>query len=148
MNKYLKHFNYVIRHKWFVFIECYKQKIIWLGIIHDWSKFLPSEFIPYAKYGKGYYKSYNTKDSNFHFAWFLHRRRNKHHWQYWTILTEDGELKNFEMPEKYRKEMFADWQAMNNIPNTCNAKILYHKIRNKIQLASLTRDWIDEQTTI
>ena len=74
MNKYFKYFHYIIRHKWFVFLECYKEGIIWRGITHDLSKFLPSEFFPYANhfYGEknsdikkgrdesGYYKPTDT----------------------------------------------------------------------------------------
>lgn len=93
--KYFRYLNYVIRHKWFVFLECCKLGIPYLGIIHDWSKVLPSEFIPYARYfygekgdnikksrdKTGYYKPYDTGNSLFDFAWLLHQKRNKHHWQ-------------------------------------------------------------------
>lgn len=50
MRKYLKYFNYVFRHKWFVFVECFKFGLLWQGLIHDWSKFLPDEFIAYANF--------------------------------------------------------------------------------------------------
>ena len=50
---YWKYFKYVIRHKLFVFIECYKLGKIWRGITHDLSKFLPDEFIPYSRYFYG-----------------------------------------------------------------------------------------------
>ena len=53
MNKYLKYFKTICIHKWYVFIECYKQGIIWQGIIHDMSKFSSSEFIASAKYFNG-----------------------------------------------------------------------------------------------
>ena len=44
---------YIIRHKWYVFIECCKLGIIWRGIWHDWHKFLPGEFFPYAIHFNG-----------------------------------------------------------------------------------------------
>lgn len=53
MKMYLKYLKSLLLHKWFVFLECRKLGIWWLGIIHDWSKFLPSEFIPYARYFYG-----------------------------------------------------------------------------------------------
>ena len=34
---------------WYVFVECAKRGILWRGLIHDWSKILPSEFVPYYK---------------------------------------------------------------------------------------------------
>jgi hypothetical protein len=93
--KYLKYLWYVIKHKWFVFIECAKCGIIWRGIVHDLSKFRPSEFFAYANhfYGSkepvrdktGYYKPTDTGDSAFDYAWFLHQKRNPHHWQYWIM---------------------------------------------------------------
>ena len=45
MNKYLKYLSYVLRHKWFVMLACFKVKLFWQGITHDLSKFLPDEFI-------------------------------------------------------------------------------------------------------
>lgn len=53
MKKYFKFLQSLLKHKWFVFLECCKLGIPWLGIIHDWTKFLPSEFIPYAKWFYG-----------------------------------------------------------------------------------------------
>ena len=56
MKKYTKYLNYVLRHKWYVMIECFKRGQYWRGIMHDMSKFRPSEFIPYAIY---FYEDYN-----------------------------------------------------------------------------------------
>lgn len=55
MIKYLKYLRYLLRHKWYVGIECFKRGLYWRGIIHDMSKFRPAEFIPYTNffYGKG-----------------------------------------------------------------------------------------------
>lgn len=53
MNKYIKYFWYIVKHKWYVMIECFKRGLIWRGVAHDLSKFLPDEFIPYAKYFYG-----------------------------------------------------------------------------------------------
>ena len=49
MSPYIKYFKAVMRHKWYVFLEARKLGIPWLGLIHDLSKFLPSEFIAYSK---------------------------------------------------------------------------------------------------
>ena len=86
----MKHFHYlsyVLRHKFFVFVECCKLGIPWLGFIHDWSKFRPSEWFPYVEhfYGKGkgikegrdetgYYQAGTTGDLPFDFAWLLHQK--------------------------------------------------------------------------
>jgi hypothetical protein len=85
------------------------------------SKFLPSEFIPYANhfYGKGgvkkarddsgYYKPTDTGDKEFDFAWLLHQTRNRHHWQWWTLPEDDGGLKVLPMSAIAVKEMVCDW---------------------------------------
>ena len=48
--KYLAYLKKLLLHKWFVFLECLKMGMPLVGLIHDWSKFLPDEFIPYARY--------------------------------------------------------------------------------------------------
>ena len=42
--KYIKYLRYLIIHKFWVFIYCCQYGLYWRGIIHDLSKFLPSEF--------------------------------------------------------------------------------------------------------
>jgi hypothetical protein len=119
--KYFKYLNYLLKHKWYVTIECFSIGLYWRGLIHDLSKFLPSEFIPYANYfygeghdisrgrnSTGYYKPTETGDLRFEFAWLLHQKRNKHHWQYWVIPKEAG-FKVYEIPLIYRREMLCDW---------------------------------------
>lgn len=123
MKKYFKYFNYVIRHKWFVFLECCRVGMIWRGFIHDLSKLYPSEFLPYANffYGKkgssikkgrnktGYYKPTDTGDKDFDFAWLLHQKRNRHHWQWWILPEDEGGVKILPMEEPYLTEMICDW---------------------------------------
>ena len=157
MKKYLENFKYLLRHKWFVFLECWKMGIPWLGIIHDWSKFRPSEWIPYANHffgngGKGiktgrdetgYYKAGDTGDKAFDFAWLLHQKRNKHHWQYWILAEDNGGFKSFEMPMKYRLEMLADWRGAGRAQGTPGVRAWYEKNKCKMKLHHYTRNWIE-----
>lgn len=90
MRRYTEYLKYVLRHKWFVFQECLKLGVpLWIAILHDWDKFLPDEFIPYAK---TFYKPDGSKQyiesMDFAHAWMLHQHRNKHHWQYWLKLPQ------------------------------------------------------------
>jgi len=112
--KHFKYLSYVLRHKWFVFVECCKVGIIWRGMMHDLSKFLPSEWIPYTRYFYGSYPDWSkmasgekehyfglTKEGierDFDFAWLLHQKRNKHHWQWW-LLQNDNPSKEFTLQE-------------------------------------------------
>ena len=50
MRAHWSYLKYVLRHKWYVLIECVRLGIIWQGLWHDWHKFLPSEWFPYARY--------------------------------------------------------------------------------------------------
>ena len=66
MNKHLKYMWYVIRHKYYVLIECFKVGLYWRGIMHDWSKFLPSELIPYANFFNGPKPLKRSSDSGYY----------------------------------------------------------------------------------
>jgi len=158
MRAYLQYLWYVLRHKWFVFLESCKLGIPWPGLIHDWSKFRPSEFLPYTRFfynpdgsrrqrrdKTGYYKPSDTGDPAFDFAWFLHQKRNAHHWQYWCLPIDGGGLKLLPMPDRYRREMLADWRGAGRAQGTPDTLAWYTKHRNDLQLHPETRQWIEEQ---
>ena len=149
----LKYFLYVLKHKYYVFIECIKLGIPWRGITHDLSKFIPSEFFPYARYfggnikkgrDKGYYSAGTTTDSNFNYAWFLHQNRNNHHWQYWVMPT-DKEPRILPMSDKARKEMLADWIGAGKAQGTLGVEDWYYRNRSKMQLHIDTKQWIEQR---
>ena len=123
---YIKYLKYVLEHKKNVFIECMKlamqhhgkikRQLIIHAFTHDLSKFLPCEFIPYARKFYGDYPSitdhrfgqYTGKfkediEIDFDKAWEHHYKNNKHHWNYWIG-------KN--MPYNYIMQMIADWKGM------------------------------------
>lgn len=112
MKKYVKYFWYVMRHKWYVMIECFKYGIYWRGIIHDFSKFRPSEFFPYANHFFGDGIKDKSELSPFNFAWMLHQKRNDHHWQWWCLmLNADESSWVFSMSRSALLEMVADWKG-------------------------------------
>ena len=115
--KYFKYLKYVLKHKWYVMLECFKIGLIGHGIRHDLSKFYPEEFIPYANFfGKikqrrrkgGYYKPVDTGNKSFDYAWLLHQSRNRHHWQWW-VVPEAGVLYPKAINKSNLKEMVCDW---------------------------------------
>lgn len=88
MRRHIAYLKYVLRHKWFVLQAGRVIGVpLWQLLIHDWSKFLPSEWFPYAR---TFYKPDGTKQYDnstaFAHAWMLHQHRNPHHWQYWLNL--------------------------------------------------------------
>ena len=124
MGKYVKYFVTICKHKWYVFIECCKLGIIWQGIIHDMSKFYPSEFIASAKYYYG-----NRRDNvinvlltkKYQQAWLHHKGHNKHHWEYWVDWdNQTGEYITTEIPLKYLQEMYADMVGASKAYNKSN----------------------------
>lgn len=158
MGKYLEYLGYVVRHKWFVLVECWKLGIVWQGIIHDLSKLRYSELVPYANFfyqkkrrdTTGYYKPTDTGDESFDFAWLLHQKRNKHHWQWWGLPEDEGGLKVLPMPLKYCLEMVADWcgaskaQGHGGYGGSNGVLVWYHKHKHKMSLHPDTRAWVEE----
>jgi hypothetical protein len=164
MTKHLKYLSYLARHKWFVFLACCRYGIPFAGIVHDWSKFLPSEWLPYAEYFYGTRKSIEALDAiglygcaelapfgffvgdRFNVAWNHHQKRNKHHWQYWLITMDSGETFPLAIPDRYRREMLADWiGAGRAITGRNETAIWYQKNRDRMKLHSETRAWIEKR---
>jgi hypothetical protein len=141
-------------------VECFKAGLYWRGFMHDLSKFLPSEFIPYARY---FYGKYPTVDEvrpvyryeytglyredikrRFDRAWLKHIHRNPHHWQYWLLQEDDGPLKNIPIPPKYLSEMVADWRGAGKaISGKDDIKTWYSNNKDKINLNRINRKFVE-----
>lgn len=158
MKQYINYLKYVLRHKFYVMIECFKVGLYWRGLLHDISKFLPSEFIPYANHfyyndgsfkeekrnTTGYYKAGFTDDPAFDFAWLLHQKRNRHHWQWWTLVGDTDEVKILEIPLVYKIEMLCDWRGAGKAQNNPTSnKDWYLANKDKMQLHPNTREWLE-----
>lgn len=149
---YLK---YVLRHKWFVLMAGLKLHVpLWQLIIHDWTKFLPSEWTPYVHYfyrkdlqeaemrqGMSDYGVLEAApygvfiEDRFNMAWNLHQKRNKHHWQYWVLMNDDGPVWPMPIPDRYMREMVADWcGAGRAITGKWDVRTWYDKNKDKIQI--------------
>lgn len=162
MKKYVKYLSYVLRHKYYVSVECFKKGLLWRGLVHDISKFRLSEFIPYANYfygsnkikgrnSSGYYKPTDTGNAAFDYAWLLHQKRNKHHWQWWILPEDNGGVKILEMPQNYRDEMLCDWigagkaQGKSSPSNDYlfETRIWWNANNHKMQLHTNTRKYFE-----
>ena len=113
----LKHFNLVTRHRWVVFKLCCKAGIPWRGLVHDLSKFSPTEFWESVKYYNGSMSPilFAKRKQGYSKAWLHHKGRNKHHPEYWV----DWALpqKAIIMPYKYAVEMVCDKMAAGIVYN-------------------------------
>lgn len=151
--KHLEYARYILRHKYFVFLECIRLGILWRGLIHDLSKLLPDEWLPYAShfYGRarderaGYDRSHDLDDEAFNIAWLKHIHRNKHHWQFWLLQFDGGPPMALPMPLVYCKEMLADWRGAGRAQGYSDARAWYKQQADKMILAPVTRHWIEDQ---
>lgn len=112
MNVYWKHFKVIMKHKYFVAQECFKRGLIWQGIVHDFSKFSPTEFAESARHFQGNRSPIPVarKLNGYSVAWLHHKAHNRHHWDYWVDF-EGGQPIPCKIPEKYMKEMICDMLA-------------------------------------
>ena len=157
MKRYLSYVGYLLRHTSEVRRACWKSGLFWQGIVHDLSKWRLDEAVPYAKFfyekdgskrqrrdTTGYYKPTDTGDAAFDFAWLLHQKRNKHHWQYWICPQDDGGFKTFPMPRKYVLEMLCDWYGASMAQGYGgDLTAWYAKNRDKMMMHSETRALVD-----
>lgn len=105
----IKHFKLITYHKWLVFKLCCKIGIPWRGLVHDLSKYSPTEFWEGVNYYVGDYSPITEakKDKGYSVAWLHHKGRNKHHWEFWVDFTRKGVIAA-KMPNRYVVEMFCD----------------------------------------
>ena len=107
------HLKTILVHKFWVFVYCCKLGIPWQGVTHDLSKFSWIEFKESVIFCQGGKKSPIPKakeTQGYSLAWQHHKGRNKHHYEYWTD-NYDNQTTAIEMPEKYVRELVADWLA-------------------------------------
>ncbi len=158
MRRYIKYLWYVIRHKWFVFLECCKYGLYWRGLVHDWHKLLPSEFMPYARFfyapdggpaqrrdDTGYYKPTDTGDDAFDKAWLLHQKRAPHHWQWWVLPEDNGGEKVLKMDHEYAEEMICDWRGAGRAQGTPDTLKWYRANKDKMRLHPATRTFVESE---
>ena len=114
------HLGTIIRHKNKVLCHCIKAGIIWRGIVHDLSKFSPTEFIPGVKYFQGTRSPNEAERERFGFskAWMHHKGRNRHHFEYWTDYNpKTKQIEPVKMPTVFVIEMFCDRVAASKTYN-------------------------------
>lgn len=150
---YIRLFWYLLRHKWHVFHACIALDVpFWQALIHDWSKFRPSEFIAYASFFHGeeiIFKGYYDPGGNelLDMGRNFHQNRNPHHWQYWVFLCERCEPRPrpLPMPERYVREMVADWVGAGRAQEgQADATGWYARNRERILLHPETRCLVEQ----
>lgn len=103
------HLKVITKHKWIVFGLCVRAGIPWRGLVHDLSKYSPTEFLESAThFTKGTESPINLtkKLHGYSKAWLHHKGRNKHHPEYW--YDETAKIKAPVIPYPYAVEMICD----------------------------------------
>lgn len=99
---------------------CFQVGLIRQGLLHDLSKYSPTEFVVGCKYYQGTMSPNNAEREavGYSSAWLHHKGRNKHHLEYWIdygIPDKEGPRKGerkglcgMKMPVNYVVEMYID----------------------------------------
>jgi len=193
---HLQYLRYLMRHKWFVFVACWRLGVpLHQAIIHDWSKFLPGEWFPYVRFFYGLPRvgdkveidsyegfggtavvlevrdtpgaRYRVEMLNgsqprpfwahdfevsglcgakeaFDLAWRHHQRRQPHHWQYWLLTLDSGETFALKMPDRFVKEMVADWMGAGRALGFPDTAGWYARNKDRMLLECSTRDRVEQ----
>lgn len=115
--KAIRHFITITHHKILVMQGCFRIGLYKQGLLHDMSKYSPTEFLVGCRYYKGYMSPNNAEraDRGYSSAWLHHKGRNKHHLEYWIdYAVSNGDdkahtkMEGMKMPIRYVCEMFID----------------------------------------
>lgn len=109
-----QHFKTITRHRWLVMTGCFRVGLYWQGLVHDLSKYSPTEFRMGARYFQGNRSPNDAEreDKGYSEAWMHHKGRNRHHYEYWTDLNrQTGNYESIPVPRKYLVEMVMDRRA-------------------------------------
>ncbi len=115
-----QHFKTITTHKLLVAKGCFRVGLYWQGLIHDLSKYGPSEFLIGAKYYQGTRSPNNAEREQIGYssAWLHHKGRNKHHYEYWIDYSSHsipGGMAPVPMPDRYIAEMLMDRIAASKV---------------------------------
>lgn len=123
MGKAWKHFKTITYHKLLVAQGCFKVGLYRQGILHDLSKYSPTEFFVGARYYQGNRSPNNAEreEKGYSEAWMHHKGRNRHHYEYWMDYSLEQEPDQREcmvpvpMPDRYIAEMIMDRIAASKV---------------------------------
>lgn len=112
MVKAWQHFKTITHHRHLVMAGCFKLGLYKQGLLHDLSKYSPTEFFSGVKYWTGKESPNNgeRRQTGLSLSWLHHKGRNKHHIEYWIDYSFGNEspIAGMKIPIKYIVEMFVD----------------------------------------
>jgi hypothetical protein len=151
---YFQFFWYLIRHKWYIFEASLALRVpLSQALVHDWTKLFPPELAAYAeffyvfgtpaqvhigpiRYIQGY--RHRIMEARNH-----HQCTNPHHWQYWLVNDPKRGPYATAMPERFVREMVADWTAAGRAQRFPDTVAWYRKNKDEIMLHPTTRNLVE-----
>ena len=117
LKKAWSHLKTITHHRHLVCRGCWAVGLYRQGLMHDLSKYSPTEFLIGARYFQGTRSPNNAEReaTGVSTAWLHHKGRNRHHYEYWLDYSgkrSDGingsGIIPCRMPLRYVAEMFMD----------------------------------------
>ena len=120
------HLKTILHHKRLVRAGCFKVGLYRQGIMHDWSKYSPTEFLVGCKYYQGNMSPNNAERAarGYSSSWLHHKGRNKHHMEYWIDYSVD---------KNYQKGAYTDRSPLEYYENGKSIHILHPNTRELLE---------------
>lgn len=147
----INHFLTITRHRHQVIKNCFKAGIPLRGLLHDLSKYTPTEFIAGARFYQGSRSPNEGEREAYGYskAWIHHKGINKHHFEHWTDYNpKTRKIEGAPMPIKYVIEMFCDRVAaskiyMGNKYDDSSALMYFEKSKKTRMIHKRTSDMLE-----
>lgn len=124
MKKLFQHLKVIQTHRFLVCKYCFKFGLYKQGLLHDLSKYSPTELAIYKYYTGTCSPHQKARDLlGYSPCWLHHYHTNKHHYIYWQDQDEMDNNIPLKMPYKYVIEMLADRIAACKTYNKENYRI-------------------------
>lgn len=107
---FFRHLHTVDKHRLHVFLNCLRCGYPFRGLVHDLSKYSPTEFFNSAKYYQGISSpvyAQRKKEDWYSTICIHHTRRNRHHFEYWVDFFK-GDIVLRKMPLSFEVEYGCD----------------------------------------
>lgn len=141
-----QHFKTITKHKLMVMVYCFRIGLYKQGLLHDLSKYSPTEFLVGCRYYQGDRSPNNAEReaTGVSLAWLHHKGRNRHHFEYWVDYGIDCStvITGMEMPRKYVAEMVMDRICASRVylgEKYTDASPLEYYMKNKERLWFINR---------
>ena len=138
---HLHYLTQFLSHKRWVWVEGRALGVpVWHLAAHDMTRLFPDEWLASVRHAYGRTELSPAGMAASRRALERHQRRNRHHPQAWV---RRGEARA--MPDRYRREMLADWHAAGHRHEAMSSRAWYLANRHRLPLHPETRAWVEHE---